>query len=139
MSIRVLGLGAHCIVKLENFSNSTIMEWFDSKFFPLPLKWKLQAALYFQEFGLPFIVVPIHRIGFKNDNQSSCRNLQNDSAEQEQPLRDCPSQRFNKPDSYHNLFIVSWITRVIYKYLLKRNRNRLARGFKSQTEKSYGN
>ncbi|KRZ43934.1 hypothetical protein T4C_1147 [Trichinella pseudospiralis] len=26
----------------------------------------------------------------------------NDSAEQEQPLRDCPSQRFNKPDSYHN-------------------------------------
>ncbi|KRY80158.1 hypothetical protein T4D_13656 [Trichinella pseudospiralis] len=31
----------------------------------------------------------------------------NDSAEQEQPLRDCPSQRFNKPDSYHNLFIVS--------------------------------
>ncbi|KRZ89862.1 hypothetical protein T08_9299 [Trichinella sp. T8] len=43
------------------------MEWFDSKFFPLPLKWKLQAALvspeiYFQEFGLPFIVVPIHSV-----------------------------------------------------------------------------
>ncbi|KRX98281.1 hypothetical protein T4E_3045 [Trichinella pseudospiralis] len=35
----------------------------------------------------------------------------NDSAEQEQLLRDCPSQRFNKPDSYHNFFIVSWITR----------------------------
>ncbi|KRY46386.1 hypothetical protein T03_10803 [Trichinella britovi] len=50
-------------------------------------------------------------IGFKNDNQSSCRNLQNDSAEQEQPLRDCPLQRLNKPNSYHNLFIVSWITR----------------------------
>ncbi|KRX31815.1 hypothetical protein T05_16027, partial [Trichinella murrelli] len=51
-------------------------------------------------------------IGFKNDNQkNSCRNSQNDSAEREQPLRYCPSQRFNKPDSYHNLFIVSWITR----------------------------
>ncbi|KRY05994.1 hypothetical protein T12_14610 [Trichinella patagoniensis] len=42
---RVLGKGAHCIVKLENFTNSAIMEWFDSKFFRLPLKWKLQAAL----------------------------------------------------------------------------------------------
>ncbi|KRX52157.1 hypothetical protein T09_1877, partial [Trichinella sp. T9] len=63
------------------------MEWFDTKFFPLPLKWKLQAAL------------------------TSCRNLQNDSAEQEKPLRDCPSQIFNRPDFYHNLFIVSWITR----------------------------
>ncbi|KRY94845.1 hypothetical protein T4B_14087 [Trichinella pseudospiralis] len=29
------------------------------------------------------------------------------TTEQEQPLRDCPSQRFNKPDSYHNVFIVS--------------------------------
>ncbi|KRX34975.1 hypothetical protein T05_8708, partial [Trichinella murrelli] len=43
------------------------MEWFDSKFFPLPLKWKLQAALvspeiYFQEFVLPFVVVPIHSV-----------------------------------------------------------------------------
>ncbi|KRX70293.1 hypothetical protein T06_2887 [Trichinella sp. T6] len=45
MFSRVLGKGAHCIVKLENFSNSAIMEWFDSKFFRLPLKWKLQAAL----------------------------------------------------------------------------------------------
>ncbi|KRZ87726.1 hypothetical protein T08_668, partial [Trichinella sp. T8] len=27
----------HCIVKLEKFSNSTIMESFDSKFFRLPL------------------------------------------------------------------------------------------------------
>ncbi|KRY24180.1 hypothetical protein T01_7841 [Trichinella spiralis] len=36
------------------------MEWFDSKFFPLPLKWKLQAALYFSEFVQPFMVVPIH-------------------------------------------------------------------------------
>ncbi|KRX57267.1 hypothetical protein T09_13954 [Trichinella sp. T9] len=69
---------------------------------------------------------------------NSCRNLQNDSAEQEQPLRDCPLQRFNKPNSYHNLFIVSWITRVKYKYLLERNKNRLARGFTSQTKKSYG-
>ncbi|KRX62366.1 hypothetical protein T09_8174 [Trichinella sp. T9] len=49
----------------------------------------------------------------QNFQESSCRNLQNDSAEQEQPLRDCPSQRFNKPDSYHNLFIVSWITRKL--------------------------
>ncbi|KRY78498.1 hypothetical protein T4D_15796 [Trichinella pseudospiralis] len=82
-------------------------------------------------------------IGFKRDNQvrlpvEFLPQFTNDSAEQEQPLRDCPSQRFNKPDSHHNLFIVSWITRVIYKYLLKRNRNRLARGFKSQTKKSYG-
>ncbi|KAL1246289.1 Zonadhesin [Trichinella spiralis] len=35
---RDLGKGAHFIVKLDNFSNSAIMEWFDSKFFPLPLK-----------------------------------------------------------------------------------------------------
>ncbi|KRZ17963.1 hypothetical protein T4B_946 [Trichinella pseudospiralis] len=56
-------------------------------------------------------------MGFKNDNQvrfpvEFLPQFTNDSAEQEQPLRDCPSQRFNKPDSYHNLFIVSWITRV---------------------------
>ncbi|KRY09125.1 hypothetical protein T12_10059 [Trichinella patagoniensis] len=43
------------------------MERFGSKFFRMPLKWKLQAALvspeiYFQEFGLPFIVVPIHSV-----------------------------------------------------------------------------
>ncbi|KRZ13925.1 hypothetical protein T4B_12275 [Trichinella pseudospiralis] len=55
-------------------------------------------------------------MGFKNDNQvrfpvEFLPQFTNDSAEQEQPLRDCPSQRFNKPDSYHNLFIVSWITR----------------------------
>ncbi|KRY81108.1 hypothetical protein T4D_8266 [Trichinella pseudospiralis] len=54
-----------------------------------------------------------------NDNQvrfpvEFLPQFTNDSAEQEQPLRDCPSQRFNKPDSYHNLFIVSWITRQIY-------------------------
>ncbi|KRX12505.1 hypothetical protein T07_13823 [Trichinella nelsoni] len=40
---------------------------FDWKFFPLPLKWKLQAAsvspeIYFQEFGLPFMVVPIYSV-----------------------------------------------------------------------------
>ncbi|KRY76164.1 hypothetical protein T4A_6750 [Trichinella pseudospiralis] len=63
-------------------------------------------------------------MGFKNDNQvrfpvEFLPQFTNDSAEQEQPLRDCPLQRFNKPDSYHNLFIVSWITRVIYEYLLK--------------------
>ncbi|KRX69164.1 hypothetical protein T06_16381 [Trichinella sp. T6] len=129
--------------KLTLYFFYTIMEWFDSKCFPLPLKWRLQAALvsreiYFQEFGLPFIVVPIHSELGSKMTINSCRNLQNDSAEQKQPLRDCFSPRFNKPDSYHNLFIVSWITRVIYKYLLKRNRNRLARGFKSHTEKSYG-
>ncbi|KRX70292.1 hypothetical protein T06_11382 [Trichinella sp. T6] len=61
---RVLGKGAHCIVKLENFSNSAIMEWFDEKFFRLPLKWKPQAALvspeiHIQEFVLPFMVVQI--------------------------------------------------------------------------------
>ncbi|KRZ35605.1 hypothetical protein T4C_2616 [Trichinella pseudospiralis] len=55
-------------------------------------------------------------MGFKNDNQvrfpvEFLPQFTNDSAEQEQPLRDCPSQRFNKPDSYHHLFIVSWITR----------------------------
>ncbi|KRY96766.1 hypothetical protein T4B_9374, partial [Trichinella pseudospiralis] len=55
-------------------------------------------------------------MGFKCDNQvrftvEFLPQFTNDSAEQEQPLRDCPSQRFNKPDSYHNLFIVSWITR----------------------------
>ncbi|KRX69168.1 hypothetical protein T06_10891 [Trichinella sp. T6] len=42
---------------------------------------------------------------FNNDNQSSCRNLQN-LAEQEQPLSDCLSQKFNKIDSYHNLFFL---------------------------------
>ncbi|KRY05880.1 hypothetical protein T12_3723 [Trichinella patagoniensis] len=67
VSSRVLGKGAHCIVKLENFSNSAIMEWFDSKFFRLPLKWKLQAALvspeiYLKEFVLPLMVVPIHSV-----------------------------------------------------------------------------
>ncbi|KRY71484.1 hypothetical protein T4A_4446, partial [Trichinella pseudospiralis] len=72
-------------------------------------------------------------IEFKNDNQvrfpvEFLPQFTNDSAEQEQLLRDCPSQRFNKPDSYHNLFIVSWITRVIYKYL--------ARGFKVKLRKA---
>ncbi|KAL1231873.1 Orotidine 5'-phosphate decarboxylase [Trichinella spiralis] len=52
MNIRVLGKGAHCIVKLDNFSNSAIMEWLDSKFFPLPLKWKLQAALVSPEIAI---------------------------------------------------------------------------------------
>ncbi|KRY45297.1 hypothetical protein T03_9786 [Trichinella britovi] len=33
----------------------------------------------------------------------------------------------------------TFITRAIYKYLLTRNRNRIARGFKSQTKKRYGN
>ncbi|KRX19735.1 hypothetical protein T07_6852 [Trichinella nelsoni] len=41
----VLGKGAHCIVKMEKFSNSSIMEWFDSKLFRLQLKYKLQDAL----------------------------------------------------------------------------------------------
>ncbi|KRZ00348.1 hypothetical protein T4B_832 [Trichinella pseudospiralis] len=63
-------------------------------------------------------------MGFKNDNQvrfpvEFLPKFTNDSAEQEQPLRDCPSQRFNKPDSYHNLFIVSWITRVcVYRFIV---------------------
>ncbi|KRX31002.1 hypothetical protein T06_1944 [Trichinella sp. T6] len=30
------------------------MVWFDSKFFPLPLKWKLQAALVSPEINLVY-------------------------------------------------------------------------------------
>ncbi|KRY81488.1 hypothetical protein T4D_6953 [Trichinella pseudospiralis] len=63
----VLGKEAHCIVKLENSSNNDIVVRFDSKFFRLPLKWKLQAALvapeiYFQEFVLPFMAVAMHSV-----------------------------------------------------------------------------
>ncbi|KRX36839.1 hypothetical protein T05_13316 [Trichinella murrelli] len=63
----VLGKEAHCIVKLEKSSNSAIVVWFDSKFFRLPLKWKLQAELvapeiYFQEFVLPFMAVAMHSV-----------------------------------------------------------------------------
>ncbi|KRY64592.1 hypothetical protein T4A_14131 [Trichinella pseudospiralis] len=51
---------------------------------------------------------------FKCDNQvrftvEFLPQFTNDSAEQEQPLRDCPSQRFNKPDSYHNVCFYRFI------------------------------
>ncbi|KRZ40551.1 hypothetical protein T4C_9558 [Trichinella pseudospiralis] len=65
-------------------------------------------------------------MGFKSDNQvripvEFLPQFTNDSAEQEQPLRDCPLQRFNKP--------IPITTSLLSPGLLE---NRLARGFKSQ-------